>query len=101
MVQEIDPSLELKYNKFYIGLSKEGQVFNFVLLCPRKGAINFEIRLPRTDEIDAKIEKSGIEALEYAARWGAYRLSLHKEDIGKNRILLKELMEAAYKNRSS
>jgi hypothetical protein len=28
IVREIDPSLELKYNKFYIGLSKSGQAFN-------------------------------------------------------------------------
>ena len=54
----------------------------------------------RSDEIDAKIEKAHIETLEYSTRSGAYRLSLHKENIAKNRELLKELMEAAYKNRS-
>jgi hypothetical protein len=30
IAREIDPSLELKYNKFYIGLSKGGQPFNFL-----------------------------------------------------------------------
>jgi hypothetical protein len=28
IAREFDPSLELKYNKFYIGLSKDGQPFN-------------------------------------------------------------------------
>ena len=100
VARELDPSLELKYNKFYIGLSKEGQAFNFTVFRPRKSTINVEIKLPRAEEIDAKIEQAGIEALEYAARWGAYRLSLHREDITKHRALLKELMQAAYQNRS-
>src|SRR5271166_730209 len=30
IVKEFDPALELKYNKFYIGLSKDGKVNNFV-----------------------------------------------------------------------
>ncbi|MGE4172753.1 MAG: hypothetical protein AB7F41_09765, partial [Methylocystis sp.] len=90
IAREIEPSLELKYNKFYIGLSKDGQPFNFVAFRPRKSWINVEVKLPRNEETDAKIEKAGIEALEYAARWGAYRLSIHEDDIVKNRELLKE-----------
>jgi len=70
---------ELKYNKYYIGLSKGRQPFNFVAFRPRKSAINIEVKLPRTDEIDAKIDQAGIEALEYAVRWGAYRLSSTKK----------------------
>jgi hypothetical protein len=101
IAREIDPSLELKYNKFYIGLSKEGQPFNFVIFRPRKSMINFEVKLPRADEIDAKIDQAGLEALEYGTRWGTYRLSLHKEDITKSRELLKEFMQAAYQNRST
>ena len=101
IAREIEPSLELKYNKFYIGLSKAGQPFNFVVFRPKKSWINFEVKLPRTDEIDSKIEQAGIEALEYATRWGAYRLSLHKNDIVKHRELLKELMQAAYQSRSA
>ena len=30
VLRELDPSLNLKYNKFYIGLEKDGQPFNFV-----------------------------------------------------------------------
>jgi hypothetical protein len=100
IAREIEPTLELKYNKFYIGLTKAGQPFNFVSMRPRKSVINFVIRLPRTDEIDAKIERAHIETLEYSTRSGAYQLSLHKEEIAKNRELLRELTEAAYKNRS-
>ena len=100
IAREINPSLDLKYNKFYIGLSKDGQPFNFAQFRPRKNTITLEINLPRADEIDTKIDKSGLEALEYAARWERYRLSLHKEDIQKHKTLLKELMQAAYNSRS-
>jgi hypothetical protein len=40
-----------------------------------------------------------LAALEYAARWAAYRLSLHKGDLAKHRVL-KELMQAAHQRRS-
>jgi hypothetical protein len=100
IAREFDPSLELKYNKFYIGLSKDGQPFNFTVFRPRKSTVNVEIKLAQADDIDGKIEEAGIETLEYAKRWGAYRLSLHKDDLTKHRALLKELMQAAYQNRA-
>jgi hypothetical protein len=101
IAREIDPSLELKYNKFYVGLSKGGQPFNFVLFRPRKSTINIEVKLDETEEIDTKIEQAGLEALDYDARWRRYRLSLHKDDISKRRELLKELLQAAYESRSA
>jgi hypothetical protein len=100
IVRETDPSLELKYNKFYIGLSKEGQPFNFAIFKPRKSAIMAIIFLPRTDELDAKIDQAGIEALDYDARSEAYRLTLRKDDLTKHRALLKELLQPAYQSRS-
>jgi hypothetical protein len=99
IAREFDPSLEMKYNKFYIGLSKEGQPYNFVLFRPRKNTINIELKLPRTDETDKFIDEAGFEALEYSTRFGNYRLSLQKEDISKKREQLKQLIEAAYKSR--
>ena len=61
IAREIDPSLELKYNKYYIGLSKDGHPFNFAAFRPRKSTINFEIKLPRAEEIDTKIDQAGLE----------------------------------------
>lgn len=99
IVREFDPSLELKYNKFYIGLSKDGQPFNFVAFRPKKNQINLEVKIPETDETDAKIDASGIETLEYNKRWGLYRLRLTKDDIKKNSETLRELIHAAYERR--
>lgn len=101
MVRQFDPSLELKYNKFYIGLSREGQPFNFVSFRPKKNHIILEIKLPETDELDQKIEEAGIDALEYNNRWGLYRLRLTKDLINRKSETLKQLMELAHERRSS
>jgi predicted transport protein len=99
--REFDASLELKYNKFYIGLSKDGHPFNFTVFRPRKSTVQIEIKLPRADDIDEKIDQAGIEKLEYSTHWGSYRLTIQKDDLTKHRALLKELMQAAYQNRAT
>lgn len=101
IANEIDETLSLRYNKFYIGLAKSGQAFNFCSFKPRKSTFNLEVKLPRSEEIDKKIEESGLETLEYSSRWNQYRISLHPDDIKKKREILKELMQLAYVNRTS
>ena len=82
--RECDPSLVLKYNKFYIGLSMDGQPYNFVTFRPQKNTVRMEPKLPRTEEFDKLIEDAGIEALEYYTRSGLYRLSLEKKTLPKS-----------------
>ncbi len=101
LARSFDPSLEPKYNKFYIGISKDGQPFNFVVFRPRKANVNLEIKVPLSDEIDKQLDDAGVETLEYSARWGAYRLSLSKDDVTRHRELLTSLMHLAFQNRNS
>jgi predicted transport protein len=93
-----DPSLELKYNKPYIGFTRGGIAFNFATCNPKKSAMNLAVKLPRDEGIDAKLEQSGLDLLEYARR-GAYRIKLEPQDIAKHKPLLEELLKAAYENR--
>ena len=101
LIHSIDASLRLKYNKFYVGLEKDGQPFNFVTLRPRKNHLNIEFKLPQSAELDAKIEDAGFFALEYNKRWGLYRLQLSKEDISDKGPELIELAKLAYDRRSN
>lgn len=101
LLKEFDPSLELKYNKFYIGLSKDGQPYNFLTFRPRKNQLNFELKLPQSVEIDSKIEDAGLETLEYNKQWGLYRMRLTKDDIKRNSQMLKQLAQMAYERRTS
>lgn len=101
ILKQFDPTLELKYNKFYIGLSKDGQPFNFVSFRPKKNQLNLELKLPQDPEIDAKIEAAGFETLEYNKRWGLYRLRLAKEHVKSKADVIRDLMQLAYERRSA
>jgi predicted transport protein len=98
VIKDFDESLNLKYNKFYIGLEKNGQPYNFVAFKPKKSNLEINLRLPRTDEIDAKISSANLDTLEYA-RWGAYRLRLTKDDIHNKSDIIKELAFLAFQRR--
>ena len=78
IAKHLDPTLVLKYNKGRIGLSREGQPLNFVKFRPRKNLLRLDLKLPETDDLNTKIENSGIETLDYDKRWGRYRLRLTK-----------------------
>jgi len=91
---------ELKYNKFYIGLSKEGQANNIVIFRPLKKNMNVEIRHPRSTEIDRIIEQEELDDMGYDAQWGVYRIRLSKSEIQSKKEVLKDLMQRAenYRN---
>ena len=74
VINTFDSSLKLKYNKFYIGLEKDGQPYNFVTFRPKKNQLTLELKLPQTAETDSKIDGAGLDTLEYNKRWGVYRL---------------------------
>jgi predicted transport protein len=101
IVKQFDATLQLKYNKHYIGLGKDGSAFNFVTFRPKKSTMTFEIKLPQTDDIDAKIEHAGLDALEYNARWGLYRLRLTAADVKGKAEALQELVRLAYERRAA
>ena len=96
IIHEFAPGIELKYNKFYIGLANQGQPDNFVIFRPKKVAMRIEPRLSRSEEIEAKIESSGLDAMEYDNRWGRYRLRLVKGDVKKHVDTLRELCRSAF-----
>ncbi|MGK2964858.1 MAG: hypothetical protein ACSLFM_04550 [Tepidiformaceae bacterium] len=97
VVNTLDPMLELKYNKFYIGLAKDGLPNNFVVFKPLKNAIRVEVRLPNTEERSEIIESSGLDVMDYDSRWGRYRIRLVKDDLRSKTEVLTELFEAAYR----
>lgn len=93
IVNEVAPGHELKYNKFYIGLAKDSQPDNFVIFRPRKTNLNMEIRLEQAGEIDKLIEEAGLDLMDYDTKWQRYRIRVSKQDLTKNKELLKNLLE--------
>lgn len=96
ILRDMDSTLKLKYNKFYIGLEKDGQPYNFVMFRPKKKQLVFEIKLPQSDDVDAKIDDAELSTLEYSKRWGNYRLRLTQAHIKGKAEVLKELSKLAY-----
>jgi hypothetical protein len=93
-----DPQLELKYNKFYIGLAKNGEPTNFVIFRPKREWLRVEPRMEKTDEMDARLDEAGLDVMDYDARWGRYRIRVTRNDFKKHEELLRELLLKAREN---
>lgn len=96
VVRALNPDLELKYNKFYIGLAKGGQPNNFVIFRPKKDWLRLEVRLDRSDETQAQLDGSSLDVMDYDSRWGRYRIRLAKGDTTKHKDFLTALMTKAF-----
>ncbi|MGY1619956.1 hypothetical protein ACI797_24710 [Geodermatophilus sp. SYSU D00691] len=88
--------LGLKYNKFYVGLAKDGIPDNFVVFRPRKRHILAEFKVKQTDEVSALVEGAGIEDYSYTSRNGNLVISLdNKAAVAKHRALITDLIRRA------
>ncbi len=101
LLRNLDPALHLKYNKFYIGIEKDGKPFNFFTFQPKKKQINVAIKLPHCVEIDEKIDEVEFDTLGYGHRGGRYRLRLSKDDITTKSEVLSRLFRLAYDSRTN
>ena len=95
LINEVDSTVSLKYNKYYIGLARNGLASNFVSLKPRKKHVIMQFKMARTDEVTKLIEDSGVDTLPFDGRWSNYRLSLIAKDLSEYRELLVELTKLA------
>ena len=98
MIQSFAPGLQLKYNKFYIGLSKDGQPSNFVIFKPKKFGLRLELWLPRSDGIDSELEKAGLDLMDDDGLSTRYCLRLEKGDVQKHKELLIRLLKQSYES---
>ncbi len=96
MLKSLDPALQLRYNKYYIGLWRDGRPDNFVSFDPRKNTLNVSIRLSQSKEIDEELEKAGLDPMDYDERRGRYRLRLGKSDIKQHSELFAKIFKQSY-----
>lgn len=96
LIRTFDPTLSLKYNKFYIGLADQNGISdNFAVLKPKKDWLRLELRLPQDEGIESKIEAAGLDVLEYNSRERRYKLRLTKVDLAKNEGFILDLLKVA------
>lgn len=96
IAKRFDPLLELKYNKFYIGLVRNGIPRNFIIFRPKKDFIRFEPKLKNSPEAREILEKSGLDIMDYDSRWGRYRIRLQQADIENNQEVITQIIKMAY-----
>lgn len=101
VLQQWDPKLELKYNKFYIGLAKGGAPDNFVSFRPKRTFLRVEARVAQSEETDTQLEEAGLDLMPYDKKWGKYRIRLTKTDLTKHEKLVVEFLKRAHENRAS
>ena len=96
LILEFTPGYELKYNKFYIGLAKDGQPDNFVIFRPTKRNLQMGLRLEQSEEIEKLLENADLDIMDYDMVFGRYRIKLSKQDIDKHKQLIIDLLKQAY-----
>lgn len=99
LIREFEESVELKYNKFYIGLVKEGRPFNFVTFQPRKKHLILRVMMPKSEDLDERIDGAGIDTLDH--RRGTYRLRIAEDDLTSKSDFIKEIMGMAHAKRTA
>jgi len=100
MAKTIYPNLEPSYNKFYVGVQKDGEPFNFFVVRPKKAFARLELKIQRSDEVDRIISDSGLDEMDYDERWGYYRLRISREDLAGKKGQIEQLMKLAFEARS-
>ena len=92
LVTGFAPDYDLKYNKFYIGLSKRGKVQNFVAFKPQKNAIRIEIGMEISKENIEKLESAGLEVNAYVPHWKQQSFKVQAKDISTHAELITQVM---------
>ena len=96
IIQGQDEGVALKYNKQYIGLTKDNVPNNYIIMKPRKKKVSLQPKIPRSDETTAKIDEAELDRLSYDTRNGRYRIDIPSEAaIEENQDLLIELIKKA------
>jgi hypothetical protein len=97
IVQQVDSGIELKYNKFYIGMSKDEKPHNFVVFRPHKSSMQLTVRLEKSEQHEQKIEESGLDLIDYNDRQHGYRIRIKKGEVKNRSELLRDLFAQAHK----
>lgn len=92
---DVTQGLELKYNKYYIGVAKDGYAKNFIWFAPKKSFLKMRIYSDYMPEIESDFEETGLD-ISYEKRKGYYVFKVTDlSDIQKNKDKLLMLVANA------
>ena len=96
LAREKDSSLAPKYNKYYIGLARNGIADNFIALRPRQKWIIFQAKVASNPELTQRLEDAGLEVMAYERRFKFYKIRLDEKELAENIELIREIISMAY-----
>lgn len=99
---ELTSGYELKYNKFYVGISRDGVAKNFISFKPKKSFVYFCIKAAESEARVKELDDAGLDA-SYVSRNRQYEIRL--DNFGKYEkhkdLLLSMVSEAKKKYEGS
>jgi predicted transport protein len=96
LIKQLDSNIELNFKQKYIGLVRNEKPDNFVVFTPQKNAARVSPRIPQSEELDRKIDESGLTRLAYGKHSQRYRIRLVKGDVEQYVEIFKYLFSIAY-----
>jgi hypothetical protein len=99
-INDFSPGFKLNYTKYYIGMTENGQINNFIKYRPQKnGILRLDIRIPKSDEIDEKINSANLDFLDYDEKWSRYRIRVKDTELEKQKDVLIGLLKISYNSK--
>jgi hypothetical protein len=96
LAREKDSNLSPKYNKYYIGVARNGIADNFISLKPRTKWIIFQPKVASNPELTKRLEDAGLEVMAYDQRFKHYKVRLDERELADNIELIREIIALAY-----
>jgi hypothetical protein len=96
LAKEKDPALAPKYNKYYIGLARNGIADNFISLKPKKNWIIFQPKVPSNPELNQRLDDAGLQVMAYERRFNHYKIRLSDSELAEHLDLIREIIAMAY-----
>jgi hypothetical protein len=102
ILKTISPDLDLKYNRYYIGITENGPTNNFVTFRPKKAFVRVGAKFGRSqlDQLAIwgnRLTEAGLVVLPGGKKDGWLNFRLTKQDLEQHRDLVAELFTTSYK----
>jgi hypothetical protein len=100
LAKEKDSTLLPKYNKYYIGLARNGIADNFFSLKPKKNWIIFQPKIAPNIELNQKLDDAGLHVLAYERRFNHYKIRISEAELTEHIDLIREIISMAFEPES-
>jgi len=91
-----DAQYELKYNKYYIGLARNGVVNNFLRFKPKQHFLNLFFSCPQSAELEKDMETAGLDLINYDQKWRECNVRITPKEFHSQEKLLAQIVQKAY-----